>query len=576
MLVQLSVSNFILFAEATIELGPGFNVLTGETGAGKSIVVDALGVVLGGRADPSCVRHGAKEAEIEALFEVGAESRARAKLEAAGIPCDGELVIRRVVAAGGRSRAFLNGRLSTAAQVADVARSLCDIASQHESVSLVDASTHLEYLDAFARLERLRSDVASRATDLASLARERRALEDAQRTRAEREELLCHELGAIDELAPRLDEEAELAAERERLRHASRLAGATRDAAQRLTDGEPALVDELLRLLAELEPAAAIDGSLAPLSARVEAARAELADVSRDLARYAEAIEDDPARLEAVEERLFRLERLLRRHGPTTHELVAYRERAQAELTSLREGATRIEEAGAEFSKALDLAATAARELSRRRASAAADLGKAIGKELAGLGMGRAKVVVEVERAASSEGAEIVVDGARLSPTGIDRVELLIAPNAGEPPRPLRKIASGGELSRALLAIKRVLAGRQSDGARGRSAGLYVFDEVDAGVSGAIAEVIGRAIADVSRSKQVVCITHLPQIAALADTHFVVGKGERAGRTESTLRRLGDKERAAEVARMIGGVKVGVAARRAALELLGARADRPG
>lgn len=571
MLVQLSVSNFILFHEVTIELGPGFNVLTGETGAGKSIVVDALGVVLGGRADPSCVRHGAKEAEVEALFEVGAESRARAKLEAAGIPCEGELVVRRVLSAGGRSRAFLNGRLSTAAQVADVTRALCDIASQHESVSLVDASTHLEYLDAFARLERLRSDVAGRASDLASLARERRALDEAARNRAEREELLQHELSAIDELAPREGEEVELAAERERLRHAGRLGGATRDAAVRLTDGEPALVDELLRTLAELESAAAIDPSLAPLVARVETARADLADVSRDLARYAESVPDDPARLEAVEERLFRLERLLRRHGPTTTELLAHRERASAELAALGESASRADAAGQAFARALDLAASAARALSKRRASAASELGAAIGRELAGLGMGRAKVVVEVERASASEGAEIVVDGARLSPTGIDRVELLIAPNPGEPPRPLRKIASGGELSRALLAIKRVLASRTGEGS---ASGLYVFDEVDAGVSGAIAEVIGRAIADVSRSKQVVCITHLPQIAALADTHFVVGKTEQSGRTESTLRRLGDKERAAEIARMIGGVKVGAAARKAALELLSARHER--
>jgi DNA repair protein RecN (Recombination protein N) len=271
-------------------------------------------------------------------------------------------------------------------------------------------------------------------------------------------------------------------------------------------------------------------------------------------------VESNPSRLAEVEDRLFRITKLLRKHGPTTAELIAHRAALQAELTGLAEGERRIPELEAEHQRQLAVVATQARALSKARRKAASKLGDAIGRELARLAMGRAKVVVEVAGAPAGEGAT-VVDGARLTRGGIDRVEFLIAPNPGEEPRPLRRIASGGELSRALLALKRVLA-------ENGPAGLYVFDEVDAGVGGAVAEVIGHAIRDVARHRQVVCVTHLAQIAALADAHFVVDKVERGDRTFASVRRLDTKQKVEEVARMIGGVKVGSAARKAAEELM--------
>jgi DNA repair protein RecN (Recombination protein N) len=565
-LIQLSVKNLVLIEELTLEPTGGFNVLTGETGAGKSMLVDALNLVLGGRARPDLVRRGTKEAEVEALFDVAPDSGLGAKLEAAGLRKDEQLTIRRLVHAEGRSRAFLNGHLSTAAQLAELAADLCDISSQHESVSLTDPATHIDYLDAFGELGPAREAISSMVDELSSLSNELETLRRSERGRAEREEFLSFQLREIDEVGAETGEEHTLEHERGRLRHAEQLSEATRRSAERISEGEGTVCDELARLSNEVERAAQIDESLSPLARAIAGARLELADAGRALSRYADGVESRPDRLAEVDDRLFRLQKLLRRHGPTTEDLIAYRATVAKELETLASSEGRIAGLMADRQSKLDVASSAARALSARRREAAARLGEAIERELAHLAMGRAKVVVDVARAtAAGSDAGLSVDGARLGRGGLDRVEFLIAPNKGEEPRPLRRIASGGELSRSLLALKRVLAGSGP-------AGLYVFDEVDAGVGGAGAEVIGRAIADIARHRQVLCVTHLPQIAALADAHFVIEKGETKGRTRATARRLQDgKERVDEIARMIGGVTIGQATRRAAEELLTAR-----
>ncbi len=567
MLLHLAAQNLVLIEQITLEPGPGFNVLTGETGAGKSMLVDALGLVLGARARPDVVRTGEKEATVEALFEVEPGSRVAAKLDAGGLSDEsGQLVVRRVIHAEGRSRAYLNGRMCTATQLLELAPDLCDIASQHESVSLTDPATHLEYLDAFGKLtnDRLALEEAVDAAAHATAELERAC--EAEKSRAEREDFLQFQLREIDEVDPKANEEADLENERGRLRHAEKLGSATRHAADRLYEGEGAMCDELGRIASEIDAAATLDGTLGPLARSIETARAELADAARGLGRYADAVESSPDRLAEVEERLFRIRKLLRRHGPNV-DLRGMREALAAELDALTSSQERRAALESERTALLGKAAESARALSRKRCEAADKLADAIGKELAQLGMGRARVVVDVAKTAAPAGDPLTVDGARLTRTGIDRVEFLIAPNPGEDPRPLRRIASGGELSRALLALKRVLAEKGP-------AGLYVFDEVDAGVGGAIAEVIGHAMADVSRHRQVICVTHLPQIAALADTHFVVSKSEKKNRTTTTVKKLGASERTDEIARMIGGLKVGEAARRAAEEMLRVPAKR--
>jgi len=569
MLLSLTIDNVVLIEHQVLEFGSGFNVLTGETGAGKSMVVASLELVLGGRAQPHIVRSGAREAEVAALFEVAEGSRLAEKLEASGIPCDGELVVRRVIQAEGRSRAFVNGKLSTAAFLAELAPDVCDIASQHESVSLTDPATHLLYLDAFGRLDARREQLAAKVSQVTAVVKELAAVCDAERERSEREDFLTFQLRELDELDPQPGEELELERERARLRHAEKLQRQTQSAADRLYDGEEPVCDHLARVCADLDAAALIDSALVPIARTVDAARAELVDAARALSRYASGIEANASRLAEVDDRWFRLQKLLRKHGPSTQELAVYRDDLKRQLTELAGASHRREQLEAARDAMLAEAAADARALSRLRRDAAGQLAESIGRELAGLGMGRAQVVVDVSAVSASATAEsMTVDGARLTATGMDRVEFLIAPNRGEQPRPLRKIASGGELSRALLALKRVLA-------ENGPAGLYVFDEVDAGVSGAVAEVIGRAIADVARHRQVLCITHLPQIAALSDHHFVVGKSESAGRTTTSVRRLTDAQRVDEIARMIGGVQVGEAARRAAVELLSARATTP-
>lgn len=566
MLVALRIKNFVLMEALELELEPGFNVLTGETGAGKSIVIGALSLVLGGRASADAVRPGADEAEIEALFDVRSSERVKSALEAAGAPFDGELCVRRVVQASGRSRAYLNGRLCTAGELAALAGELADVASQHESVALTDPSTHLGYLDRFGKLlgERAALSVEVERTEgLAAALTEARKLEQG---RGEREAFLAFQLQAIDALGPRPGELDELATERTRLRHADRLHEITSRAAARIDEGEAPLADELARLAKDLTAAASLDPNLDAPARAFESAYTELREVGRELRRYADRTEADPARLAEIEERMFRLEGLARQHGPTLEDVLSARARIAAELDELSGTGSRIAELERELASAHAVAAKLARALSARRKKAADKLGASISTELAELGMGGARVVVDVA-ALGGNGGELAVDGARLGRDGIDRVEFLISPNKGIEPRPLRRIASGGELSRALLALKRVLAD-------GGPAGLYVFDEVDAGVGGAVADKLGRAIADVAKHHQVLCITHLAPIAAYASTHFVVTKESAGEVTTSAVRRVDRKARTQEIARMLSGATVTDAALKAATELVRAAQAR--
>jgi len=563
MLTCLRVRDFAIIDRLELELEPGLNVVTGETGAGKSILVDALQLVLGARGRPEVVRTGAKSAEVEALVDLGDAPEVRVRLEEAGIEPDdetGELVVRRAIRDSGRTRAYLNGRLATARQLGELASGMVDISSQHEHHSLVDPGTHLDYLDAFADLGALRAEVAEAHRTLARARRELREPEGRERVRGEREDLPRFQIREIDELDPRPGEMDELSAERERLRHAERLARAAGGAEDALSAQDDAVCEVVARIAAEVEDAATVDPQLAPFATQLDEARTQLEDAARELGSYARSVTLDPDRQKEVEERLDILRRLARKHGGSIESILAHREDAAHELEEL----DRHEERHRELTGAADRALADARRVSKRlsqaRRKAARKLGTSITKELSSLGMGDARVLVDVAHLEGRDD-ELDVDGARLTSTGIDRVELLIAPNRGEEPRPLRKIASGGELSRSMLAIKRVLAGL-------RPSGLYVFDEVDAGVGGAVAEVIGHKLRDVARHHQVLCITHLPQIAVFADAHFRVHKDVRGGRTYSTVHRLDGDERLEEIARMLGGLKVTKKTRDAAAEML--------
>ena len=560
MLSVLRVRHFAIIDELELEFGPGLNVFTGETGAGKSILVRALQLVLGGRGGSDVVRSGEEAAEVEALFDLHGDEPLRARLREAGYEADEELLVRRVVSRSGRTRAYLDGRLATARQLQAIGAVLADICSQHEYHSLTDPSTHLEALDAFASLQPLLQEAASAYEALRAAHEHLEALRRQAAERGEREDLLRFQLTESEELDPKPGELEALEAERERLAHAERLREAASLGEHLLYGREDAVVDVLGRIDAELEQAARFDPALQEPLQRLQEARALVEDVALELGRYARGVESDPEQLARLEERLQRLRRLARKHGGSLDDLLLRREQLREELEQLATVDVALEEAEAQLRQAQERAETAALTLRQRRREAAERLGEAIGAELRSLGMGEAEVRVELRPTEGRDG-ELQVAGARLTPRGIDRAELLVAPNRGEPPRPLRRIASGGELSRALLAVRRVLSGVSP-------AGLHVFDEVDAGVGGAVAEVIGRKLHEVSRHHQVLCITHLPQIAAYADRHFRVEKRTRGGRTQSAVRLLDEAARREELARMLGGVQVGRAARAAAEELL--------
>lgn len=581
MLTCLRVRNFAIIDELEVELGPGLNVVTGETGAGKSILIDALGLVLGDKAKSEIVRTGAPQAEVEALFELGSPAQLRHRLEAAEIEVDEgdgdthELVIRRVVTAQGRSRAYVNGRLATQAQLVALAAGLADISSQHEHQTLVDPGTHLDYLDAYGGLD---GDAAAMRDAHRALASCATALDEARAQltgRSERADFLAFQIKEIDDAAPQSGEIAALQIERERLRHGEKLLRAAGQSEEALYARDGSITEELGRLVAILRDAAELDPRLEGAAAALETAEAQLTEAARDLGHYARSVTMDPERLAEVDERLHRLQRLAKKYAPLSPDpeqaMVAHRDAAKAELAALQHTEDRIAELEQKRARALAIAGEKARALSKRRHEVAAELSSAITREIRSLGMSSASIQVAV-RSLEARG-ELVVDGARITPSGMDHVEMLIAPNAGEDAKPLRRIASGGELSRALLAIKRVLASarRRGDAPEGRS--LYVFDEVDTGVGGAVAETIGLKLRDVAQHDQVLCITHLAPIAVYASTHFVVKKEVVDGRTRSDIVPLDERERVDEVARMLGGIQVTKKTRDVAAEML--RAAHP-
>jgi DNA repair protein RecN (Recombination protein N) len=560
MLTCLRIRDLAIVDTLEVELGPGLNVVTGETGAGKSIMVDALELVLGGKGKAELVRTGAAQAEVEALFDVGDDPGLKERLAQLGLEGESELVIRRVLFANGRTRAYVNGRMAAAQQLAELVRGLADISSQHEHHTLSNPATHLGYLDAFAGLGAQREQTAQRFGVVRQAHEALRAFELRLGERAQREDLLRYQIREIDEVAPLADDEPGLGEQRDRLKHADTLTRLTGDAAETLYERDGSVSEALAQVALSVLEAAQLDASLIEVAHQLEGARTQLEEAARELGRYTRSIHADPEALTGVEERLHALHRLKRKYGGSLEAVVSHLERSRRELDALSDHEGTCETLRKQCDQALADAARCARVLSTERKRAAGKLAAAISKELASLGMGGARIEVAVSPLEGRSG-EIEVDGARLSAAGLDRAEFLIAPNKGETARPLTRIASGGELSRAMLAIKRVLADIGP-------AGMYVFDEVDSGIGGGIAEVIGRKIKDVADHRQVLCITHLPQIAVFADHHYKVEKAVIDERTQSSVRKLSRKQQEEEIARMLGGLRITAKTRAAAAEML--------
>ncbi len=552
MLSHLSIRNFAIIDALEIDFPEGMTVITGETGAGKSILVDALNLVLGGRGSLELIRTDAETAVVQAIFEVGEARRELLgpMLEERGIDAgDGQLVVRRQLCRSGRNKVFINGCVARLTTLQEVMQGIVDISGQHEHYSLMDSRGHVRILDAFAGLESQTERVSASVAQLRGLRREVQRLQSGERERLVRIDYLEFQLGEIDDAGLEPGEEAALQEELGILRNAERLSLAASEAIHRLDEGQDAIVDSLGELVGRLGRVAGLDRRLQSAVELLDTAQGQLGDAVRDLRRYVDSLDADPSRLADMEDRMQLIDRLRRKHGGDTAEILARAEEMRGELETLRRAETRIEEASAEMLALQRSVMAQARTLSEARKEAARRLTLLIEGELGELGMGRCRFLV-VFRHLDAEGNP-TEDSSQASPLslgadGIDEVEFLISPNPGEGFKPMGKIASGGELSRIMLAIKNALI--QTDPVE-----TYIFDEVDTGVGGRIAEVIGRKIRDVARSRQVMCITHLPQIAAFATHHMVVEKDVVEGRTVSVLRHLSPLERTREVARMLGG-----------------------
>jgi DNA repair protein RecN (Recombination protein N) len=560
MLSCLRIRDLAIIDELELELGAGLNVLTGETGAGKSILVSALELVLGGKSRGELVRTGAKAAEVEALFDVSGDVAVRQQLQALDIASEDELVVRRVLSSCGRSRAFVNGQLATQQVLARLTRGLTDISSQHEHHTLTDPSTHLGFLDAFAGVSPLRQQVSRAYYALKQAEEQLAAFEQRIVEREARVDLLSSQVDEIESAGLRAGEDVELEQTCTRLRSVDTLLRLTGKAADQLYEQDDSVLSGLASVSRRVSEAASLDSSLTGIASQLETLRSQLDDTARQLGRQLASLRPEPEALQRVEERLYLLSKLKRRYGGSIESVRSYLASCRTELDELSEQVTTREVLQNAQAQTLAAAASRARELSVERRNAATRLGAAISAELASLGMGGARIQVELSPL-EGDPTETSVDGARLSADGLERVEFLLAPNRGEEARALSRIASGGELSRAMLAIKCVLADLGP-------AGMYAFDEVDSGIGGGMAEIIGRKIRSVAQHRQVLCITHLPQIAVFADQHFKVEKLVRGERTLSTVRRLTRKEQQEEIARMLGGLKITAKTRAAARELL--------
>jgi DNA repair protein RecN (Recombination protein N) len=571
MLVQLRIQDLAIIEEIELVPGPGLNVITGETGAGKSIIVGAAALLRGGRASSDLVRTGRAEASVEALFDLAAAGAAgaavRERLEAAGLGGHGdELSARRVIGAGGKGRAYLNGNSCTLATLAEVVALLFEISGQHEHQRLSrERGAHRELLDAAFVEPATREAVTSAFSNLrevaAALARSR--MDD--RERAARIDFLRFQLEELEAAGLRPGEENDLEAERQRLLRAGELRAAADDGEQILYGGEGAVAERLARVERQLSALVAVEPRLTPLRQQLEEARVSVEDVAQSLRRLGAASEPDPGRLEAIDERLDRYRRLRRKHGATIEELLAREQEMRGELDELTSLEARRDDLERELASAREHAAAAARSLTGSRERAARTLAERVSAELEELRMhgARIEVALAARPVRESDDPAFAFDGRRLGADGWDRVELLIAANPGEEPRSLSLAASGGELSRIMLALRRVLGEHDP-------VSTSIFDEVDAGIGGAVADAVGRALAEVARRRQVLCVTHLPQVAAHAAHHFFVDKRVAGGRTRTELTPLEGEARVAELARLLGGERVTEQARENARALLSA------
>ena len=553
MLLELRIRNFAIIDELTLSFSKGFNILTGETGAGKSIILSAVQLLLGDRASEELIRSSEEEASVEALFDISGIRVVQERIQEraqklAGAGEEDSLLVRRVISRAGRGKAFLNGNLATLSMLSEIGEELLSIYGQHEHQSLQRIDTHIDILDEFGGVMQLRREFQDLFQKLSSLSQEVEKILGEKERRERDRELMAFQSKEIERAGIRIGEEEALKEEKRILTHAKKLTDFANASEEALYSNEGSAIERIQSILHQTKEMTAIDPSLSSTLKNLEGALIQLEEVALALREYSRRVEVNPVRLEEIENRLEEIDRLKRKYGSAEEEILRFKERIDEALKSYTSEEERLTQLEQEMGPLREEMVQRAQKLSRERKRVASELKKSVEKELATLGMRKTTFEVRIEEQA-------------LSPKGKDRVEFLISPNIGEEVKPLAKIASGGELSRIMLAMKRILAkvgGRQ----------VLIFDEVDAGIGGAIAEVVGRKLRELSRHHQVVCVTHLPQIACFADRHHSVRKEVRAGRTITVVDPLEKGARVDEIARMLGGVKVTEKTRAHAQEMI--------
>ncbi len=544
MLVELRVESYAIIDHAVVEFAPGLNLLTGETGAGKSILIDALALLLGEKASSDVIRHGAERAVVSGIFEVN-EGAACRVLEANGIdPSDGEVIVRREIAAGGRGRVWINNQPATVAVLKQVAPLLASVHAQNESILGFDGAARMELLDTFAGSEV--GPVTQAYTAWKGIASRIEELERDEQDRLRLVDLWAFQKKEIEGAQLEAAEDERLEAEKRVLANAEKIYSAAMGAYDLLYEGDGSAAAALRAATRHVEELARYDGKFQETAAALDSARLAAEDAAVTLRDYAGAIDASPERLGEVEDRLAALDRLKRKYGQTLAEVIAYGEEVARKLNEMENKDEVLRRLREGLARAAETYVRAARAISGQRTRAARKLEKLVEGEINDLAM-KARFQIEVTTGEQEQS---------WSANGFDEVRYLISPNPGEPMRPVEQIASGGELSRVMLALKATVEAADRRGRDRAGMRTLVFDEIDTGIGGRAAEAVGRKLKSLAETSQVLCITHLPQIACFADHHHVIEKKEAGGRAKTSVRRLAPEEQREELARMLSGAKV--------------------
>ncbi|UCH81883.1 MAG: DNA repair protein RecN [Nitrospiraceae bacterium] len=545
MLHELHITNFSIIDDATVEFGKGFNVITGETGAGKSIIINALSLSLGERAASEHVRSGEKEARIESYFEINTKkmsTHVRDAIRDAGVTIDDGLIFKRVILSQGKNRAYINSSMANVQTLSDISRNIIDIHGQYEHQSLLSNDNQLDLLDMFSGLIKDRDEVGRLYESLSSLKSRVRSIEEKDRERVQRMDILKHQINEIESAGLRQDEEEELMEEEKVLGSAGHLAELANQSHELLYASDNATLPSISTIIEHLRKISEIDSRAKDALKSAADALPLLEETSYFLRDYKDSIDFNPDRLEQVQQRLELIKALKRKYGSSIREILDYRDTSLIELEELKHSEEILDSLKSELDDVRKTFTDKARTLSRKRNAAAKKVESAVVNQLAELSMPDTQFSILLTQQSGND----TLDGWEANQTGIDNIEFLISPNVGEDLKPMAKIVSGGELSRIMLALKGIMA-------KGDNIPVLVFDEIDAGIGGKTAETVGKKLKALSKNHQVICITHLPQIASYADRHMKIEKEVTNKRTVVSIKQLERNDRTAEIARMLSG-----------------------